>query len=201
MKTIGLWPTWVYETVIENHNEIYDNFKQYLEDEKNYFDEPWQYGSCLSSIRNKNNDQLPWKIWFDSIKKDTHNYLENMQAVTNFTISCDEHWVNIYKKHNYQETHDHSFPGRSISAIYILELEKEENSGGQLIFECPNYNIIQSTSMSEIFSQWQYQKYTPELEQGKLILFPCWLQHYVLPYKSENRRSTIAANFRIQKAK
>lgn len=55
--------------------------------------------------------------------------------------------------------------------------------------------------MEQIFNQWQYQRFIPELEPGKLILFPSWIPHYVLPNKTNKRRATIAANFKIEAAK
>ena len=196
-KTLGLWPTWVYEAQVEKHDEIYKEFLPYLDDESN-FDEPWIYGRCKSSIRNNKNDTFPWQTWFENIRPYTQQHFDDMMPVVPFNISCEEFWVNIYKQHDYQEIHDHAFPGRTISAVYILELPDGEDIGGELVLDCPNYNIVQSSGTERIFNQWQYQRFIPELQPGKLILFPSWIPHYVLPNKTDKRRATIAANFKIE---
>ena len=198
-KTQGMWPTWMYEAKVETHEEIYKEFSPCLDDDS-FFEDTWIYGSCRSSIRSKKNDALPWQVFFENIRPYTQQYFDDMQPMMPYSISCEEFWVNTYKEHDYQEIHDHAFPGSTISAVYILELPEGDDIGGQLVLDCPNYNIIQSSGMEQIFNQWQYQRFIPELEPGKLILFPSWIPHYVLPNKTNKRRATIAANFKIEAA-
>ena len=198
MTTDAIWPTWIYSTVIENHQEVYEQFLPMLNDDNN-FDSPWTYGDCKSSIRNKSNDKFPWNTWFEAIKPYIDEHLQSLQPTMPFMIHSDEFWVNMYSKGDFQESHELAFPGRSLSAIYIMELDKD-TEGGDLVFECPNFATVKYSGLNRIFDKWQYQHIMPKLENGTLILFPSWLTHYVLPMRSEKRRITIAANFSIKEA-
>ena len=115
-KTQGMWPTWMYEAKVETHEEIYKEFSPCLDDDS-FFEDTWIYGSCRSSIRSKKNDALPWQVFFENIRPYTQQYFDDMQPMMPYSISCEEFWVNTYKEHDYQEIHDHAFPGRTISAV------------------------------------------------------------------------------------
>lgn len=195
MTTTAIWPTWIYTNTVENHEEIYQAFLPYLNDPDN-FDSPWTYGSCLSSIRNSNNDSFPWKLWFESIDPYVHDHLQSLEPTMPYNVHSDEYWANIYFKGDFQEIHDHAFPGRSLSAIYIMEVP-ENQKGGELVFECQNFDLVKFSGLNRLFDKWQYQHIMPVLSPGNLILFPSWLNHYVLPLHSDERRITLAANFNI----
>lgn len=195
----GIWPTWIYSAIVENHKEIHEKFLPWLDDETN-FDRPWTYGNCASSIRNASNDKMPWQEWFNGIEHHINEFLNSLQPSMPYSVHSDEFWVNIYNKGDYQEAHDHSFPGRSLSAIYIMEAPEDNDAGGELVFECPNFNMIKASGMNRIFDQYQYQHIMPSLDAGRLILFPSWTSHYVLPLKSNQRRVSLAANFLIREA-
>jgi|TARA_R110000851_G_scaffold90126_2_gene196623 hypothetical protein len=198
MTTDAIWPTWIYSTVVKNHSEIYNKFLPYLNDETN-FDKPWSQGSCSSTIRNSNNDSMPWKVWFDSVTPCIEEHLGSLEPTMPFIMRSDEFWVNLYNKGDFQEAHEHAFPGRSISAIYVMESD-EDIQGGDLVFECPNFNVVKFSGLNRLFNKWQYQHVMPKLTPGTLILFPSWVTHYVLPLQSDKRRITIAANFSIEEA-
>lgn len=198
MSTDAIWPTWIYNTVVKNHDEVYKEFLPMLDDDNN-FDSPWTFGDCKSSIRNKNNDSFPWQVWFEEIRPYVEEHLQSLEPIEPYMIHSDEFWVNIYSKGDYQESHEHAFPGRSLSAIYIMELDKDAE-GGELVFECPNFSTVKFSGLNRIFNKWQYQHIMPNLEPGTLLLFPSWLTHYVLPLRSEKRRITLAANFSIKEA-
>lgn len=193
----NVWSTYCYYKKIDGHEEILENFLPYLENE-DYFLSSWTYGDALSSIRSKKNDDLPWHIWFDKIKPYMEEYLDYLEPQCQFTVYSDEYWVNVYKKNNFQESHDHVFPGRSLSVIYLLEIPKGDDIGGELVLECPNFGIIKASGLNRIFNKWQYQHLMPKLESGTLIIFPSWINHYVLPNKTDERRTTIAANFCVK---
>lgn len=198
--TEPVWSTFIYTAQVENHEEIYKEFKPFLDDADNFGD-TWVFGNALSTIRKNSNDKFPWKVWFDGVRPYVEEHLCQLEPTTGYVIHSDEFWVNMYYETHFQEPHDHSFPGRVLSAIYVMEFPEDEDPGGQLVFECPNYNMIKATGINKIFAKYQYQHIMPKLIPGTLILFPSWIQHYVLQSKSKQRRTTIAANFCIEEAK
>jgi uncharacterized protein (TIGR02466 family) len=194
MPLVDIWPTWVYSEIVAEHDQIYQEFLPFVTD-KNNFTDTWTFGNCLSSIRNPNNDSMPWGTYFDFIKPHVDNYLMSLEPTESYSLSCDEYWANIYYNGHFQESHDHSFSGRSLSAIYILEVA-ENQEGGDLVFECPMYNVVKYTSLN-IFKKWNYQHFVPKLVPGLLMIFPSWISHYVLPLTSESRRISLATNFKL----
>ena len=199
MTNLHVWGSHFYATVLENSDEIFKSWEPYLRDEDYFSESDWTLAETKSTIRNKKNKQLPWDIFFKNIEPHLNSYLENLEPQVSYNIMCDEHWLNVYNKGDYQEAHDHAFPGRCISAIYLLAYpDEEKDPGGSLVFECPNFQTIRSSGMDRIFNAYNYQHITPKLETGTLILFPSWISHYVLPNKTEKLRASLAANFIIQ---
>jgi len=199
MENFHVWGSYFYSTVVENHKEIANHWAPYLKDDSYFSASDWTLAETKSTIRNKKNKELPWDIFFSSIEPHLNSYLENLDPQVSYNVLCDEHWLNVYNKGDYQEAHDHAFPGRCVSAIYLLEYpDDEKDPGGALVFECPSFQTVRSSGMDRIFNAYNYQHITPRLSSGVLILFPSWISHYVLPSKSSKLRASIAANFVIQ---
>jgi len=193
-----LWSQYFYITTLDNKDEILTEWSEYISN-PSFFGEAWSMSKTQTSIRSEKNDQLPWDIWFKSVQPHMSQFLDSLNPRVPYTVHCDEMWMNSYKKGDYQEPHDHAFPGRSVSAIYVLDFpEDEKDPGGTLVFECPNFNVIRSSGLDRIFDAYNYHHITPPLEKGTLILFPSWISHYVLPNKTDKRRATIAANFVVR---
>jgi uncharacterized protein (TIGR02466 family) len=103
-------------------------------------------------------------------------------------------WININKNRDFNNTHKHI--GSTFSGIYYVKVP--ENSG-----------VIEFTNpMSElpyVIGDWMIKEYnffnskiwkvTPE--EGKLMIWPSWLLHYVKPNLSNDSRISIAFNTRI----
>jgi len=196
----AFWGTQFYVSTLAEADDILSEWTSYIDDPSVY-GEDWALSATQTTIRSDKNDELPWEIWFQSVQPHLNNYLDALDPQTTYSVYCDEMWMNNYKKGDYQEPHDHAFPGRCISAIYVLDFPIEEDDpGGTLVFECPNFNVVRSSGMDRIFNAYNYQHITPPLEKGTLILFPSWISHYVLPNKTDSRRATIAANFLIKKS-
>lgn len=195
----NFWGQFFYYTKLENADEILKEWNPYLEDDTYITENNWSMAQTKSSIRSEKNKDLPWDIWFKSVEPHMSQFLEGLDPQVPYSVHCDEMWFNSYTKGDYQEPHDHAFPGRSVSAIYVLDFPTdEEDPGGTLVFECPNFPVIRSSGMDRIFNAYNYQHITPPLEKGTLILFPSWISHYVLPNKTDKRRATIAANFVVR---
>ena len=194
---MSLWATYFYSAKLENSREILDEWSPFFYDSALFSNGDWTMAQAKTTIRSDKNDSLPWGSFFNSIEPHLNSFLESLDPQMSYKIVCDEHWLNVYNKSDYQEPHDHAFPGRGISLIYLLEYPDDNDAGGQLIFECPNFQMIRGSGLDRIFNAYNYQHITPQMERGTLILFPSWISHYVLPSKSENLRASIAANFII----
>mgnify|MGYP001182520915 FL=1 len=198
---VNLWDTRFYIGEMSNADDILKEWEPYLQDDSYISDSMWTMAETKSSIRNEKNKELPWNVFFESVRPHMNTFLESLDPQVPYNVFCDEMWFNKYEKGDYQEPHDHAFPGRGISVIYFLDFpDQEKEPGGTLVFECPNFQMIRATGMDRIFNDYNYQHITPPLKKGTLIIFPSYISHYVLPNKTDKRRATIAANFVITAA-
>lgn len=195
-----IWGTHFYSAKLDNCDKILKEWSPYFDDAEMVMESDWSMAQAKTSIRSNKNDSLPWDSFFKTIEPHVNSFLESLEPQISYNIVCDEHWLNVYNKTDYQEPHDHAFPGRGLSLIYLLEYPNEEDAGGQIVFECPNFQMVRGSGLDRIFNAYNYQHITPQMERGTLILFPSWISHYVLPNKSDKLRASIAANFVITPA-
>ena len=102
-------------------------------------------------------------------------------------------WYSVYKNNEYQEWHDH-MPS-TLSAIHFLNFKEEHKAP---MFEDPlkgAKSIINHTALNEKLSK--PIRYTPEVEEGDIILFPSYLQHAVPAAEYDTHRVTIALNLNV----
>lgn len=191
------WATHFYVGKVADHDKVLAAMLPYINDDSN-FTEPFIFSKCKSSCQSPNNSNFPWDVFYDAIRPNVAEYLDSLGPSCQYTIRSNEVWANIYEQHGYQEIHDHAFPNRSLSCAYVLEMPEGDNVGGELIFENTHFPVIQATGLNRIFDAFNYEKFIPKLEAGTLVMFPCWVKHYVLPNKTTQRRTTISANFSIE---
>lgn len=102
----------------------------------------------------------------------------------------DNYWININCKNDYNIMHSH--PGSFLSGVYYVDVP--ENSG-LIHFERDSHEIFMLASQGlcgkSIVSGTNCE-YTPIV--GRLLLFPGWVNHTVLPNKSDEYRISIAFN-------
>ena len=100
-----------------------------------------------------------------------------------------EYWVQDYIENDHHNEHEHGI-GR-ISGIYWVRAN--EHAGG-LMFKTPNpyTEYSQDYDINAIWS-WQGSVYQPI--KGRMLMFPSYLKHTVLPSQEGVIRSTIAFNF------
>ena len=199
---LNFWGTYFHFKKLDEAETILEKWDPFLSDDSYVSKTDWNMAQVESSIRNEKNKDLPWKSWLDIVEPVINNYLQTLEPMIPYSLSCNDRWFNKYSTGDYQEPHDHAFPGTGLSAIYVLDYPKDERDpGGQLVFECPNFPLIRSSGLDVIFNAWNCQHFIPPLEKGTLIVFPSWISHYVLPSKTDKRRATIAANFTIKPLK
>jgi uncharacterized protein (TIGR02466 family) len=111
---------------------------------------------------------------------------------------CLNMWANINPRNGYNRSHTH--PGSLWSGVYYVQAPLES---GQIIFKDPR---VQASVLVAAFEdkskhgpeQWSDVFY--EAREGRLILFPSWLQHEVEPNLSpldspDSDRISISFNF------
>jgi uncharacterized protein (TIGR02466 family) len=108
-------------------------------------------------------------------------YIENM-------------WVNINQKHDFNKSHEH--PNSILSGVFYVSAP---TNCGKIFFKNPNPLVKYYVNKKFILehnhltsSEWWFQP-----QDGMLLIFPSWLEHFVAPNNSEADRISIAFNTKI----
>ena len=103
-------------------------------------------------------------------------------------------WININKKDDYNIQHNH--PRCFLSGVYYVKTPK--NCG---IIEFHHSNPIQKF-WNQLYTKSDnpatFSTITFQPEEGKLIVFPPWLEHTVAPNQNDSDRISIAFNINVK---
>ena len=122
------------------------------------------------------------------ISKHVHNFAREMGSNGEYT--CQSSWFNINRKGTFQEYHTHSCS--IFSCIYYVQTP--QGSGG-VIFKDPKEPDMLPVKDIPVRNGLSYQTTKYGAEQGKLLIFRSYLEHFVEPGINEEPRISIALNF------
>ena len=97
-------------------------------------------------------------------------------------------WVQDYKEGDVHDEHHHNVG--QISGVYWVRAN--ENAGG-LSFRNPNVFVEYGHTVKDT-APYSWQEYVYQPVKGRLLLFPSYLKHTVLPSLKDCIRTTIAFN-------
>jgi len=109
-------------------------------------------------------------------------------------VDLANYWVNINHKNNFNLPHLHidSF----LSVVYYVKVPKKS---GKIMFKNPilahQYTI--HNNMIDEFTHFNSSEWGVQPEEGQLLIFPSWLEHYVQPNESNDYRVSIAFNTKL----
>ncbi len=109
--------------------------------------------------------------------------------LTRFTMIVTNCWAVINPKFASNFVHNH--PNSVLSGVYYLKAP--ENSGGIFFRDPRDVAHMFMPSLAEL-TPWTIQKITYKATEGKMIIFPSWLNHGVEPNLSEEERVCISFN-------
>ena len=145
--------------------------------------------------RTYNTSRGKYDIYKDSKFKDLNAWIDEQvdKYISQLSLRCTRQgahgWLNVYKKHDFQEYHNHV--GYIISCVYFL---KSDSKASSLFFKSP----VQETSDigSDLLVKHQPNGvvvYQPDA--GKLIIFRSYLEHCVGQHLGTKDRITLAYNY------
>ena len=96
----------------------------------------------------------------------------------------------------------HTHPGAYWSAVYYVDAgyagAADPRLGGELILMDPRMPMILMTMPNLRFRVPGGRPHEPQLamrpRSGRIVMFPAWLNHGVMPYRGQGERISIAAN-------
>lgn len=192
---ITIFGTPVIINSFPEHDKVKKEFSLYLEKDE-YFSEvsSWKC-NVESTFCKENNFDLPWNTFIENAVKCFNEYLSTFPIKKQFQIEIYA-WLNRYSKGHSQEVHNHAGGNAVLSCAYMLELPK--NSGDIVFFQTGN-DLLKYTTLNDICDNDLNvsNRFTPILQEGDIVIFPSYLDHYVTGNYTEKRRSTISANLYI----
>ena len=148
-----------------------------------------------STFAKDNNTELPWDMFIENSIDCFKEYLSHFPISRDFSMEVYA-WLNRYKKGHNQELHNHSGGQAVLSCAYMTELPKDS---GDIVFYKSGSDYFKYTALNDICNNnLQYSnRFTPILNEGDIVIFPSFLDHYVTVNNAESRRSTVSANLYI----
>jgi uncharacterized protein (TIGR02466 family) len=96
-------------------------------------------------------------------------------------------WVNLHDRGGFNFLHVHE--GSLLSGSFYL---KVPSGSGRFVFRDPRPGVVYGYVKGAVPNGYSDIQLTPEA--GLLVLFPCWMEHYVEPHDSDEPRIVIAFN-------
>lgn len=96
-------------------------------------------------------------------------------------------WINLHDRGGFNFLHLHE--GSLLSGSFYLKVPA---GSGELAFRDPRPGVIHGSVKGPVANGHADVQLTPS--PGLLVLFPCWMEHYVEPHESDEPRICIAFN-------
>ncbi len=96
-------------------------------------------------------------------------------------------WINLHDRGGFNFLHVHE--GSLLSGSFYLKVPP---GSGKFAFRDPRPGVIHGYVKGAVPNGYSDIKLTPDA--GLLVLFPCWMEHFVEPHNSDEPRITIAFN-------
>lgn len=181
MKLIDLFPIPVYIGKVKQHKQI----KKYVLDHIVEYGTPSSWNCSVNSSFGKEN------TWLMDVPNMYHDNYDEYFA--KFNLKCNMNlidiWYNEYKNSQYQERHHH-LPA-DVSCIHYIKLDAS-HYGTTFINPYNLYNA--SNSLMNYKSPYTF---TPFVEEGDMVIFPSYLEHFVRVQDTDQQRVTLSWNYRL----
>ncbi|MGH8183508.1 MAG: TIGR02466 family protein [Rhodanobacteraceae bacterium] len=96
-------------------------------------------------------------------------------------------WVNLHDRGGFNFLHVHE--GCLLSGSFYLQVPQ---GSGRFVFRDPRPGVVHGCVKGAVPNGYSDIQLTPQA--GLLVLFPCWMEHYVEPHDNDEPRIVIAFN-------
>lgn len=199
----SLFPVSIFHTNIRENNSLKERYLPRILDNygKRSIDIPsgWDTGNVYTSF---DNDGINQSIFDEVIVR---TYFEYIKKFFDKEVEFDivDLWFNCYENGEYQEQHNHlnydifNSTVAHFACIHYLRFDPKVHQSA--VFVDPinelRFNTLEMTSNHYV------SKYVPQVNEGDIIMFPNYLEHFVkqTPPTEGNPRVTISFNISVKK--
>ena len=147
----------------------------------------WQSKDIKSMIEND-----LFRPFFVALETEVVRYLKTIKTPPMREGNCNT-WINVNGYKDFNLTHTH--PIAKVSGVFYIQVPK---NSGSLILQHPGSDLVEAywSAYPKEFSDFNYTSYEVKPQEGKLVLFPGFLRHTVLPnLNKKEKRISISFNF------
>lgn len=176
----SLWPTTLLSTM-------------YVADMTALQDEIYNLATVPNEIKKSNYGgwQSSSDLFKNPVCESLCNYISKIVcSTTNINnIKFHQMWASINKKNDFNTVHSHTNVF-DLSGVYYVKVPV---NSGNIVFRDPRQGQIHSNSKLYGSDSEQFMPF-----ECMLLIFPSWLEHYVLPNLSDNDRISISFDITLE---
>ena len=172
---------------------IKQDVSSFIQNNQDKFKTPWRCDT-LTTINYPIKENINSTTLFNEIKISTEEYIEQWGFENPLPLENHCTWVNISPPNQFQEVHNHLSPTEKNLFSGVIYIESTPNSG----------NLILCNPLEKLIATHPHAKSLPtvievEPEEGVMICFPAWLDHFVNPNKTNQNRISVSWNIKLNK--
>lgn len=196
MEVNAIFPAYLLNTYLKNiNNKELTRYAYELKEDDNEGVVKSNFIGWQSDNLEKPNDEI--QLLVDTITKKIESKKIELGFLKESKIAMSNLWININdRKSSFNRPHVH--PDATFSGVYYVKCNE---ASGKLVFRHPSL-VQQYTIPEETMENWTNflaSNWSVLPEEGKLLIFPSWLEHYVEPNADDETRISIAFNAKIYK--
>ena len=179
----------IYFAMVDNFEEIKKEFDE-IKSSVSYFDTPELWGNPQKLTTQNFEDDIIEIKRMKIIAKVIDDHLKAFLDALKFPMKKYRmtSWITSNSKGQYSPVHNHL--NADISGVFYYKTNEKD---GSIFFVTPT--LAMTNSILTKFSDNIYVK----PEEGKILMFPGWLQHGVATNTTDNIRSSLAFNIYFEK--
>ena len=200
-----LWPIYIGEFINPEHSEIKSGLIDFFEKYKQKNLNNRKGGSTYSSDENLYMGGYDLHLQKDKYVTKLLNFIgqgflavsqnaNKTEIETYNPTSCDvtisSAWFIDYQKGGFSLPHSH--PNCSWSSVYYVQIGADANENNGTTFFQKTRPNSSTTDFGSYYNKNTMKKIKPE--EGKLVIWPNYLMHGLLPYTGEKNRIIVSAN-------
>ena len=190
MPIENIFATPIYYTVIDDRENIQNEISDCINQLEFKINSSWGNTNYLSDISFRENVIVDRKLNFlkQEIEKHVFEYCRQIKSsIKNFKIYGS--WISLFNKGNYGHIHNHGYS--DISGVYYFQTTEDD---GKLFFTSPVPTLESSYVYQQLGNRWEHKPM-----EGKLLLFPGWINHGIETNQTDNSRISLSFNIMFDK--
>jgi hypothetical protein len=201
MEKIDIFPVQIIKGKVAEHQAVKDFLMTHALPE-------FEKHGVNDKTNNTYTDYLPgayniyWPFLYNLYKPTIVSMLKELEIVDSnkFHLKMTG-WYNFTNYTNTKFVHDHTGGPTTInfSCVHYVHMEQDTMS---TVFQNPNMKLIKASSPTKdlrTLPKYFYDYYyNPPVEEGDIVMFPSWLDHFIPPHVNNTLRVTTALNIMLK---